>query len=271
MKIITELKESAGITMPQKEIIFTGPPELLTGEVIFENKSRDDFHLSRLPLVHDKIKELSELHFDAFQVNSDLNAGQRLLQSVRISLDPNTPPAVHDLDVLIGGIRKKIKMIIQPNVSVEITPEEITLLGTDPGTSHRTGIQVSNNGNVPVVLPSGEYRTELAGKSIMRCLETAVRETSGKTATDTLEAFFGNIRNEMESGVKIMFEKSGITLKPGESATISLVITLPANAKPMEKYDGSVNILNDKLSYKIIASVKAEPVSRISKKTITKR
>jgi len=271
MKIITDLKASAGIKMPQESIIFTGPPDLLTGEVIFENKSGDDFHLSKLPLVHEKIKDLSELHFDAFQVNSDLNAGQRLLQSVRISLDPHTPPAVHEMEVLIGGIRKKIKMIIQPNVSVEVTPEEITLMGTDPGISHHTDIQVSNNGNVPVDLPSGEYNTELPGKSILRCLETAVRETSGKTATETMEAFFGNVRHEMESGVKIVFEKSGMSLKPGESATIGLVITLPVKADRREIYEGSVSILNDRLSYKIIGSVKTEQVRRTAKKTITKK
>jgi hypothetical protein len=271
MKIVTDLKEATGIILPQKSIVFTGPPDMLTGQVIFENKSKDDFHLTKLPLEHKELKELNGMRFDAFQVNSDLNAGQRLLQTVRISLDPHTPPASYEMDVYIGGIRKKINLVIQPNISVEVSPEEITFIGTDPGISHHADIRILNNGNIPVDLPTGDYEKELSEKSIIKSLAAAVKEGSGKSATETLETFFGFIRQELENGVRISFGPSSGFLNPGESATIGIEFTLPPKITEKQHYEGSIKILNDKLSYKIISSVKGEPLSKLVKKTITKK
>jgi hypothetical protein len=262
MKIINDLKEAAGITLPQTSIVFTGPPDMLTGQVIFENKTKNDFHLTKLPLQHKELKELSELRFDDFQVNSDLNAGQRLLQTVRISLDPHTPPAGYEMDVIIGGIRKKIKLVIQPNVSVEVSPEEITFIGTEPGISHYADFHISNNGNVTVDMPTGEYEEDLTEKVILKSLTASVKNSSGKSATDALETFFSILRQELENGVKISFGTSSASLKPGESATRRIEFTLPQKIKDQQQYEGSVKILNDKVSYKIIRSAKAEPVKK---------
>ncbi len=271
MKTINDLKTSEGISMPQECINFIGPPDLLIGQVIFENTSNNDFHIPDLRLEHEKLKKLNDLRFEAFQVNSDLKAGQRLMQRVRISLDPQTLPAIYDMDVFIGGIGKKIKLIIQPNVSIEVNPGEVNFLGIEPGLSHHAEIQVSNKGNVPVNLPSGENETELAEKSILRCLTGAVKESANKSSMETLEVFFHKIRQELENGVRISFEEPGQSLNPGESTTLHLVFTLPSEIKDQQQYDGIIKIFNDKLSYKIIGSPKAEPVKKLVKRIITKK
>jgi hypothetical protein len=252
MKTITDLKTIAGILMPQENIMFSGPPSSLHGKVIFENAGNEDFHLSDLTLEHEKLEQLKELRFDAFQIHSDLKVGQRLLQTVRISLDQRTPPGSHELDVMIGGIKKKIILNIQANIRVEVTPGEIVLFGTLPGKSHHVSVQVLNRGNVPVLLPSGVFENELNDRCVIRCLTSAVKENPEKTPLKTLGAFFGNVKKELENSLIISVEKPEQLLNPGENAVLPVVFTIPSHIEAQKQYEGSIRISYDKLSYRIL-------------------
>jgi hypothetical protein len=147
-----------------------------------------------------------------------------------------------------------------------VNPGEVNFLGIEPGLSHRAEILVTNKGNIPVILPAGENEPELSEKIVLKCLSGAVKNSTDKSAPETLETFFSNIRMELENGVKVSFEKSGQSLKPGESVKLDIVLTLPVKITDQQQYEGFIKIFNDKLSYRIIKISTAEPIKQLKTK-----
>ncbi len=254
MNILTDLTDSNAVVLVQDILSFEGPPEYMTGEIEFQNVSQEDFYITELQIEYEELEELNSIRNDTFQVNAEIEAGQKLLQMVSISLDPSIRPGIVSLGVVIGGVNKSMTLNILRNLSIEIFPPELVLEGISPGKTLQSEITISNEGNVPVSFSLRGQQDNLDIKAIIRCLAGSVKKTAepaGQNANVALDSFFNNIKEELKRCVNVSFAEKDIYLAPGNSSKVKVMFTLPEIIEERQYFEGEIEILNEKLTYKI--------------------
>jgi len=254
MNILTDLKNDKAVILVKDSLSFEGPPEYLTGEIEFQNVSQEDYYITELQIVYEELEELNYIGNDTFQVNAEIEAGQKLVQMVSISLDPHIKPGIVSLGVVIGGINKMMTLNILRNLSLEIFPPELVMEGIAPGRTLQSEITISNEGNVPVNFSLRGQQNNLDIKAVIRCLTESVKLTAKpeeQIANVALESFFNNIKKELKKCVNVSFAEQDIYLAPGNSSKVNVLFTLPEIIEEQQYFEGEIEFLNEKVTYKI--------------------
>ncbi|MGB5943673.1 MAG: hypothetical protein WBG71_12395 [Leeuwenhoekiella sp.] len=237
--MITKVPDSVldKINLEEDEIILNGPPGQLTGNIKLSNKNADTArvrYLNLLPTPSTKTKSLDDL---PLYVNSKLRAGESRLEGLTLALPADTPPGTYENQMTLGGKKRLVKMVVQPTISVLVTPKRFTFQGNAPGTQHTATLTVTNAGNMPFQIPEVKHVAPLDMDLLCRAFGFGFRRDKSEGFTDTLDHVMRNIKENLPNWAKSQVKQAGTIIAPGKSLLVDITVTIPRDAKAEYDYD----------------------------------
>ena len=239
------------LNIESDEIILNGPPSSLTGNIFISNNDNETLFIRDLPLSSSKEGRSLPNIASSFKFTTSLKAGEGKLHRISHKLPSNTPPGTYESIIKVGGTEKRVKMIVQPNIQIDVYPLTIHFEGVIPGESYYTQLSFTNSGNMQFKVPEIKHVTTLDEDYLCRAMSLAMREKGGEGFNATMDELTKNIHREMADWAIVKLEESGRILEPGESIQLHLTLTLPKNVDPKRDYSGTVRLWNKTLSYSI--------------------
>ncbi len=239
------------LNIGEDEITLNGPPSFLTGNVFLRNHDSDTLFIRDLPLAQTtKGKSIPNMP-TAFRFLTSLRPGEERSHKITYQLPNSTPPGIYESTIQVGGQEKRLKMIVQPNIQVELAPLIIHFQGVEAGKSYNALISMSNIGNLPFRVPDIKHVNTLDEDFLCRALALAIRENGAEGFNATMDELTRNIHKEMTDWASVKLDESGNVIQPGEMIQLHFTLTLPANVNPARDYFGSVRIWNKLINFNI--------------------
>lgn len=235
------------INTDSEEVILNGPPGNLRGHIHLRNTSEDALNVKTLKLVH---QENSLGEKASLRIGSRLKPGEQKMESVWHELPPQTTPGTYESIMHIGGVERKIKMIVQPTMQVSVYPNTFSFIGTEPGKTHSAQITVVNTGNMAFIIPDVKHVAALDMDLICRAFGFALRSKGKEGYIPTMDELAKNINRYLPDWAGAHVEEAGQTLDPGATKIIHLHITMP-NTDAHKDYAGNMRFWNKAISYEI--------------------
>ena len=239
------------LNIEDDEIILNGPPSSLRGSFFISNKNDETLFIRDLPLSPSKEGNDVPGMASSIKFTTSLKAGEGRIHRLSHKLPPTTPPGIYESTLQVGGTVKKVKMIVQPNIQIDVHPLDIYFTGVIPGESYYTELSFANTGNMQFKVPDIKHVTTLDADYLCRATSLAMREKGGEGFTATMDELTKNIHKEMAGWAIVNLEESGRVLEPGERIQLHFKITLPEDVDSNRDYEGTVRLWNQTLSYNI--------------------
>ena len=243
------------VQLAEEEIILNGPPGFLTGNIMISNPAEEILFINEVPLTSSaKGKRMAEMP-GTFKFNTSLNPGETRVHSAWHQLHPQTPPGVYESTIHIGGKQKKLKMVVQEVVEIDIQPLTLYFQGVAQGKSYSAELLLTNRSNVPVTVPDIKHNTVLDFDYLCRAFSTAIRNKGQEGFMATMDEVTRNIHKEMAGWAVVKLDESGMTVMPGAVMSLHFTLTLPKDVDPKKDYFGNIRLWDKALSY----SIKSQP------------
>jgi hypothetical protein len=233
------------------EIILNGPPSSLAGNIFISNKDTETLFIRDLPISwSSQDKNLFGMPATLKFITS-LMPGEERMHRISHQLPRSTPPGTYESTIQVGGKAKILKLIVQPNIEIDINPSSLHFSGVVPGNSYKTPISLANRGNMPFKVPDIKHVTTLDTDYLCRATSMAMREKGGEGFTAMMDELTKNVHRDMADWAIVRLEENGQIIESGENIQLHFTLTLPKNVNPKRDYLGSVRIWNKTLSYTI--------------------
>ncbi|PVW12842.1 COG1470 family protein [Marixanthomonas spongiae] len=236
------------IAVGEEEIILNGPPGNLMGSIELHNKNESKTRIKFLDLKATKSKKTESLNTVPLYINSKLRPGEKRMEHLMLSIDPNTRPGTYENQIDIGGKKRKVTMVVQPTISVAINPTEFTFQGTAPETKHTATFTVVNTGNMPFEIPKVTHVAPLDMDLLCRAFGYGFRYDKEEGFTDTMDHVTRNLKENMPNWANSKVKEAGQVLEPGKSMLVNIEITIPENAKAENDYDLTIRFWEEQVS-----------------------
>ncbi len=233
------------------EIILNGPPGDLRGHIFISNKNTDALKVKSLPLVHGN-KLMDRMGADnALRLSCKLNPGEEKIVEVLHQVHPLTAPGTYESTIMVGGENRKVKMVIQEQMVIDIHPTSFTFTGTEPGKTHTASFTLTNLGNVAFQVPDVKHAAALDMDMLCRAFGVAMRSSGANGYESMLNEVSKNIQSNLPDWASVNIAECGVVLQPGETLLINLSITIPQNCNPGKDYSGNIRFWDKDISYAI--------------------
>lgn len=244
------------LTAPGKEdIILNGSPRDLRGTMRISNTGPEILKVRSLPLHTGKGKKAAEPAAAlALKVSAKLHPGEERTVNLSHQMHPNTAPGTYESTMMIGGLSRKVTLVVQQNMEIELFPTHFTFAGTAPGVVHEMIMTLTNLGNVPFSVPEIKHIAALDMDMICTALGLAIRDPKSEGYEALLDGITKNIKANLPDWAEAQVTEVGMVLAPGESRLIHIRITIPRNAKPNKDYYGNMRFWDKDISYSIKSS-----------------
>lgn len=236
------------IAIGEEEIILNGPPSQLMGRIKLHNKNNTKARVKYLNLNATKSKKTKSLTNTPLYINSKLRPGEARMEHITLAIAPDTAPGTYENYIDIGGKQRKVKMVVQPTIAIELNPTEFTFQGTAPGTKHTATVTVINTGNMPFQIPTVSHVAPLDMDMLCRAFGFGFRNDTKEGFTETMDHVTRNLKENMPSWANSQVKQAGDILELGKSMLVTIVITMPKGAKPEQDYDLTVRFWDEELS-----------------------
>jgi hypothetical protein len=248
------------INCQEEEIILSGKPMFLTGSITLENKATDHVFIKELRMVGSggaigKIKDQPGGAF-ALPINVIMGPGEVYMHHAWVTMDPRTPPGTYERQLQVGGNTRKVKMIVNENVSINLSPTALTLLGVEKNKTYTQEVMLTNTGNVAINVPTVKHNTALDMDLICRNLSKAIRIKGNDGIEATLDAFTKGVKEDITDWVQISIREASQTVEPGNSLLLHISIKLPDDVNLQHDYYGDIRIFNKTIQYTIFCNQK---------------
>ncbi len=233
----------------EEEIILNGPPSSLTGNVFISNGDEEILFIRGLPVSRSaQDKELSAAP-EILKFTTSLQPGEERMHRISYKLPPGTPPGTYERSIQVGGKKKKLKLIVQPNIGIDMNPLDLYFNGVVPGGSYNAQLSFANTGNLPFKIPDIKHVTTLDTDYLCRATSLAMRKKGGEGFTAMMDELTRNIHRDMADWAIVRLKESGKTIAPGENIQLHFTLTLPKDVDPGRDYSGTVRVWDNTLSY----------------------
>lgn len=243
---VTQKEHHQHIQIDSNEVILSGVPSSLRGLVTIQNSTNEKIFVRDLPLINAQNETL------AFPVHATLTPYEIKSQHIFYSVDPQTPPGTYELNLQVGGAIKKVKVIVHENLMVQLSPQQVVLVGIEAGLQHNREILFTNKGNIALTIPTIKHNTLTDMDLICRNLSLAVRSNGDDGIEKTLNAFTKGLKKDITDWVDVSIQEAGQVVEPGKTILLHLAITLPTNINKNFHYSGDIRMFDKLVRYIII-------------------
>ena len=233
------------------EIILNGPPGQLRGQMLISNKNAEPLRIRSLPLLHDQRMGGVQSQAVSLNVSCRLQPGEKRVQDIWLEIDPQTPPGTYESLLNVGGTTPKLKLVVQPNIEIEIIPSHMAFQGVSAGKTHSAELTLQNMGNVPFQVPEVKHITTLDMDYLCRGLAMAVRDKGMEGFMPVMDELTKNIHRDMVGWSSIHIEESGMIVAPGKRLQLHFTLTLPEDVDPGRDYSGNIRLWDKEITYSI--------------------
>ena len=238
----------------EQEIILNGIPSSMSCYVQLSNSLNETVKVRSIALT-DNTKKAEKTDLS---ISWKLLPGEKKLQQLNIQLPPDTAPGEYDRYLDIGGKKQKVKLIVQPNIEINIFPKNFTLQNTAPGTNHTIIFTLVNAGNLPFQIPEIKHIAALDMDFICRAFGFAFRDANSSSFNDTLNSVTENIRKNLADWLSAKVKEAGVIINPGESTLCHIDFTVPKNADRKNDYSGNIRFWDQDLSFVIKSHIETK-------------
>lgn len=239
------------VNTDSEEVILNGPPSALRGHIFIRNSSEDTLSVKTLSLKHDTSKGNFLGNSSTLRIGSRLRAGEQKLETIFHELPAQTPPGTYESMLVIGGTERKVKMIVQPHMEINIYPLNFSFIGTEPRKRHTAEITITNVGNLPFQVPDVKHVAALDMDLICRAFGFALRSKGTEGYAPTMDEIARNVNRFLPDWAGANIEECGQTLQPGSTIIVHLNITMPDNTDAGKDYEGNMRFWNKEITYEI--------------------
>jgi hypothetical protein len=235
------------------DIILNGPPGDLRGHIFISNKNTDTLKVKSLPLFHgSKLSKL--MGADAsLSLSCRLNPGEEKMVEVWHQVNPLTAPGTYENTIMVGGEKRKVQIVVQQQISIDVHPHHFTFTGTTAGTVHTAIFTLANLGNIPFQVPEVKHVAALDMDMLCRAFGMGMRSAGSGGVIQMLDEVTKNMQSNLADWANARIEENGNILEPGEKKLIHLHITLPKNSDSKKDYSGSIRFWDQDITYLVKA------------------
>lgn len=239
----------------QQEIIINGTPNSMAGFLQVNNSLRETVKVRSIALT-DKAKNSESTDLN---ISWKLFPGEKKLQPLNFSLSPDTPPGEYIRYLEIGGREQRVKLVVQPNIEIDVSPITFTLQNTSPGTAQSVIFTVTNTGNMPFQIPEIKHIAALDMDFMCRAFGFAFRDLKASNFNETLNSLTHNIKQNLTDWASAKVQEAGEIIEPGISVLIHLDFLIPKNADQKNDYSGNIRFWDKDLSFIIKSHIESNP------------
>lgn len=201
------------------------------------NDSAEPVRLAEASLADVLAKGGAPLRRDPVPIQVSLAPNAVTRASVRLRLDPATPPGRYEGQVKLAGLARAVAIDVLPEAKLDVRPSPL-LIDAAAGSEQRFTVGFENRGNVPLTIdlagtyPLGEelpippHRLEEPGASD-HALAAIFDQVLGRVAAPALKPF-GSAQLSMPGGAE--------HLQPGEARTALVAVRLPHGLAMTARY-----------------------------------
>lgn len=239
------------LELGNQEIILNGPPQKLRGHILISNKNEDNIRIRTLPLIHQTKNSKLKGGTSQLRLSCSLRPGEERMEPVSHQVNPQTPPGTYESSLMVGGQKRMVKMVIQPNIEINIYPSHFTFQETVPGKIHTVEFTLTNLGNMPFQVPDVKHVAPLDMDFICRAVGFGLREKGSEGFTQVMDEITKNVHNNLADWASASVEEYGKIVAPGQTLSIHMKIILPKNCDPRKDYGGNIRFWNKEITYLI--------------------
>ncbi len=236
------------IDIPDQEIVLTGPPSNLQGNIRVSNPQDELLRVRGLALITTGATGES---CEAVRSSFRLKPGEAALKTFSHQMATTTTPGTYDRQIETGSVNHSVQLIVQPAVSISLHPLHLTFQGTSPGTPHAATLTLSNLGNLPFRIPSLKHTSMLDMDLLCRAFGTGFRGQANTGVTETLDEVTRNIKTNMTEWASMSVQEAGEVLQPGEHLVLHVQLTVPDDADSQRDYNANFRLWDREISVAI--------------------
>ena len=229
-------------------LVFSGPPQALTGHIPLINTSQNKQKLRALQVSAMDLHGPAERPLREVGCFVRLGGGQQASVPMSISLAPGTPPGRYQFDMNVADKTVPVTAFVTEVVDLVIQPESITIVA-GAASSYKRQFVAENRGNTK--LPTGDRceATLFHSFDLVSSMLVGLRK-SDKGSAESMTKGFLEEWAELEAGTLVVTREPMI-LNPGDKIMSEAEFHLPPGLKPLRYYRASIGIYNATLSVDI--------------------
>jgi hypothetical protein len=234
-------------------LVFSGPPQRLTGTIPLINTGADKQKLRSLVVAAGKLRGPAQSPLQELPFSAKLYPGEQASVPGVIALDPRTPPGSYEIEVTLGDKSLPATVHVTEVVDLQMEPTEITILAGSASSYTRKFI-AQNLGNTD--LPTGA-RCEAPlfdSFDLISTMLVGLRKSNKSSASEMVRGFLKEW-SELQAGT-LVINREPMILRPGQKVAVDVEFQLPPGLKPFRHYHASLQLYNATLAVDIYTTAK---------------
>ena len=240
-------------------LVLVGEPGRIKGRLNLTNTGSEDMVLEGAQLrtaasTRKQAGAALEIHKPIHPII--VRPGRSRSVSLKMALDPTTPPGEYDAELEAGGEIKPVKVHVIEKVDIRLHPDKLIIREAPGGTAVKR-VVIRNDGNVPVTV--GDIGAVVLEDDRLQCrvLRRVVAAIDTNNRDAEFEDYFRTLVEQVQGvlqqagALRVRSRSGSVTIAPGDTQPIDLEIHLPESLDKRTRYTASVALYNRNLVFEI--------------------
>jgi hypothetical protein len=238
---------------PDTPLVFSGPPQRLTGTIPLINTSKDKQKLRSLTVTASSLKGPAHLPIQEVPFSARLYPGEQAAVPGIISLASKTAPGTYQIEVTVGDKSLPATVHVTEVVDLFIDPTEVTILaGSAP--SYTRQFVVENQGNTDLPLGAQCESPLFDSFDLASSLVIGLHKADKSSVNEMVRSFLTEW-GDLQAGT-LVIKRKPMVLRPGQRAVMEVEFVLPSELKPYRHYHANLQLYNAFLNVDIYTTKK---------------
>jgi hypothetical protein len=238
---------------PDARLVFSGPPQRLTGTIPLINTSTDKQKLRSLAVTAGSLQGPAQLPIQEVPFSAKLYPGEQAAVPGIISLAGKTAPGTYQIEVTVGDKSLPATVHVTEVVDLFIEPTELTILAGS-ASSYTRQFVAENRGNTELALGARCEAPIFDSFDLTTSLVIGLHKADKSSVAEMVKGFLTEW-SELQAGTLVVKRKPMI-LHPGQRVLTDVEFELPAGLKPFRHYHANLQLYNAVLSVDIYTTKK---------------
>jgi hypothetical protein len=238
-------KRNAGTSKSIQPIDFYGTPRQLTGVVPLANTGDQSVRLAASGLEKTELRAPNGAAMTEVPFRRWLEPGEQVSAPIAIAVDQRTAPGTYKAEFVLGDQRQPVVFHVAEVVKLRVVPERLVIANT-PGSKALKTIFVTNLGNMDIEIGNIGVVGLEESNLICNTIREAVGQLKDPDVDATVAAFVNTLNKSFQESraLTVRTPDKPITVRPGETVSVELSISLPQTLHRRRRYFGNMHLYN---------------------------